>query len=93
MILALPYPHIDPVALQLGPLLIRWYSLAYIAGLVLGWRYCLALVKRPRQAIIPERIDDFLIWAILAVILGGRLGYALFYKPGFYLAKIGRAHV
>ena len=87
MILALPYPHIDPVALQLGPLLIRWYSLAYIAGLVLGWRYCLALVKRPRQAIIPERIDDFLIWAILAVILGGRLGYALFYKPGFYFAN------
>ena len=87
MILVLPYPHIDPVALELGPLLIRWYSLAYIAGLVLGWRYCLALVKRPPAAIAPEKIDDFLLWATLAVIVGGRLGYALFYKPGFYLSN------
>ncbi len=87
MILVLPYPHIDPVALALGPLLIRWYSLAYIAGLVLGWRYCLALAKRPLATIAPQRIDDFLLWATLAVILGGRLGYALFYKPGFYLSN------
>jgi len=97
VILALPYPHIDPVALELGPLLIRWYSLAYIAGLILGWRYCLGLVKRPGSAIspekitqkkiAPEKIDDFLVWATLAVILGGRLGYTLFYKPGFYLSN------
>ena len=87
MILVLPYPYIDPVALELGPLLIRWYSLAYITGLVLGWRYCLALVKRPPAGIAPEKIDDFLVWATLAVILGGRLGYTLFYKPGFYLSN------
>ncbi len=92
MILALPYPHIDPVSLELGPLLIRWYSLAYIAGLILGWRYCLALAKRPHSVVVPkkitpEKIDDFLVWATLAVILGGRLGYTLFYKPGFYLSN------
>jgi len=87
VILILPYPYINPVALELGPLLIRWYSLAYIAGLVLGWRYCLALVKRPPAGIAQEKIDDFLVWATLAVILGGRLGYTLFYKPGFYLSN------
>jgi len=87
VILVLPYPYIDPVALELGPLLIRWYSLAYITGLVLGWRYCLALVKRPPAGIAQEKIDDFMVWAALAVILGGRLGYTLFYKPGFYLSN------
>jgi phosphatidylglycerol:prolipoprotein diacylglycerol transferase len=87
VILVLPYPYINPVALELGPLLIRWYSLAYITGLLLGWRYCLALVKRPPAGIAQEKIDDFMVWAALAVILGGRLGYTLFYKPGFYLSN------
>ena len=85
MILTIPYPHIDPVALQLGPLAIRWYALAYITGLVLGWRYCLALAKKPPLVLKPIDIDDFLVWATLGVVLGGRLGYVLFYRPGFYL--------
>jgi phosphatidylglycerol---prolipoprotein diacylglyceryl transferase len=85
MTLIIPYPHIDPVALQLGPLAIRWYALAYITGLVLGWRYCLALAKKPPLVLKPIDIDDFLVWATLGVVLGGRLGYVLFYRPAFYL--------
>jgi phosphatidylglycerol---prolipoprotein diacylglyceryl transferase len=85
MILTIPYPHIDPVALQLGPLAIRWYALAYITGLVLGWRYCLALAGKPPHLLKPTDIDDFLVWATLGVVLGGRTGYVLFYRPAFYL--------
>ena len=67
----------------LGPFAIRWYALAYIVGLVLGWRCC-ALVQRPPVVARPQ-VDDFLTWATLGVVLGGRLGYVLFYQPGVYL--------
>jgi len=87
MLLVLPYPDIDPIALALGPVAIRWYSLAYIVGLVAGWRYCRRLAARPPKAVDPVAIDDFLLWATVGVVLGGRLGYVLFYKPGFYLAN------
>lgn len=83
---AIPYPVIDPVLVQFGPFMIRWYALAYIAGLVIGWRYCIALAKRPPNVVKPQDIDDFLTWATLGVVLGGRLGYVLFYKPDYYLA-------
>ncbi|MFQ5775460.1 MAG: prolipoprotein diacylglyceryl transferase [Kiloniellaceae bacterium] len=86
MTLALAFPQIDPVAIAIGPLAIRWYALAYIAGLLLGWRYCRWLAARPPQRLSARAIDDFLVWAVLGVVLGGRLGYVLFYKPGFYLA-------
>jgi phosphatidylglycerol:prolipoprotein diacylglycerol transferase len=82
--LAIPFPAIDPVAISIGPIAIRWYALAYIVSLLLGWRYCLALAKRPPQLVERADVDDFLVWATLAVILGGRIGYVLFYKPGYY---------
>jgi phosphatidylglycerol:prolipoprotein diacylglycerol transferase len=82
--LVIPYPAIDPVLVSLGPFAIRWYALAYITGLVVGWRYCLALAKRPPAVASPQAIDDFLVWATLGVVLGGRTGYVLFYKPGYY---------
>jgi len=85
MILAIAFPDIDPVIFQIGPLAIRWYSLAYIAGLLIGWHYCRWLATRPPGATTPDSFDDFFLWAILGVILGGRLGYVLFYKPGYYL--------
>jgi phosphatidylglycerol:prolipoprotein diacylglycerol transferase len=81
---AIPYPAIDPIIIQFGPFAIRWYALAYIAGLVIGWRYCIALAKRPPLFVKPLDIDDFLTWATLGVVLGGRLGYVLFYKPDYY---------
>lgn len=90
---AIPFPAIDPVLVEIGPLAIRWYALAYIAGLVLGWRYVVRLMRRediwgrrgaPATA---DDIDDLLTWVALGVILGGRLGYVLFYNPGYYLAN------
>ncbi len=86
MLPVLPFPMIDPVLVEIGPLAIRWYSLAYIVGLVVGWRYCRWLAARPPKAVGVEAIDDFLLWATLGVVLGGRLGYVLFYKPGYYIA-------
>ena len=85
--LVIPYPEIDPVLVQLGPLAIRWYALAYIAGLVIGWQIIRRVCEQPPKVLSPVKIDDFLLWAALGVILGGRLGYVLFYKPGFYFAN------
>lgn len=82
------FPSIDPIAFAIGPLEIRWYALAYMAGFLIGWKYCLYLVDRfAGYAGVPtrEHIDDFLPWAIVGVILGGRLGYVLFYQSGYYL--------
>ncbi len=84
--LVIPYPDINPIALAIGPLEIRWYALAYIAGLLIGWRYCLWVAKRPPVVATPAIIDDFLVWATLGVVLGGRAGYVLFYQPDFYFA-------
>ena len=85
MTFAIAFPQIDPVMVQLGPFAIRWYALAYIVGLLLGWRYVRWLAKRPPSAAGPEDVDDFLVMATLGVILGGRLGYVLFYRPDYYL--------
>jgi phosphatidylglycerol---prolipoprotein diacylglyceryl transferase len=81
----LAFPHIDPVAIQLGPLAIRWYALAYISGILLGWRYAIHLAARPPMVLSREAIDDFIVWVTLGIILGGRLGYVFFYKPGYFL--------
>jgi len=87
--LAIAFPMIDPVLVELGPVVIRWYALAYIAGLVLGWRYMIWLAGQTGSLITPKDADDFLVWAVLGVIVGGRLGYVLFYKPAYYLANPG----
>ncbi len=85
MLAVIPYPAIDPIIFQIGPLAIRWYALAYIAGLVLGIWHLRRLSQLTPAFMKPEDADDFLTWATLGVILGGRLGYILFYKFGFYL--------
>jgi phosphatidylglycerol:prolipoprotein diacylglycerol transferase len=84
--LVIPYPAIDPILVSFGPFAIRWYALAYIAGLIIGWRYCLAISQRPPLVGRPQDVDDFLVWATLGVVLGGRTGYVLFYNPGYYFA-------
>lgn len=91
MIAALSFPDLDPVAVQIGPIAIRWYALAYIAGLLLGWRYALHLARTPRYwpgvpPITKTQLDDLLLWAAIGVVVGGRLGYVLLYKPGYYFA-------
>ena len=85
--LALPFPAIDPVLIEIGPFAIRWYALAYIAGLVLGWQYVKRLVQRPGWRLTPTDIDDLLVYITLGVVIGGRLGYVLFYRPGYYLSN------
>ena len=79
------YPQIDPVLVSIGPFAIRWYALAYIAGLLLGWRYCVWMARRPPKVLAPAALDDFLVWATLGVVLGGRIGYVLFYNLPFYI--------
>lgn len=83
----MPFPDIDPVIFSIGPFALRWYALAYIAGLVLGWRHVRRIAAEPPTSVDPVRVDDFLVWATFGVILGGRLGYVLFYKPAFYFAN------
>ncbi len=83
----IPFPDIDPVAVQIGPLAIRWYSLAYIAGILLGWRYMRHLSRRWESPVSAEHLGDFILWAIFGIILGGRLGYVLFYNLDHYLAE------
>ncbi|MCC6719948.1 MAG: prolipoprotein diacylglyceryl transferase [Acetobacteraceae bacterium] len=70
--------------LAVGPLVLRWYALAYIGGLVIGWRWVRALAQRVPAVATPLQVDEFLTWATAGVVLGGRLGYVLFYQPGRY---------
>jgi phosphatidylglycerol:prolipoprotein diacylglycerol transferase len=81
----LAFPAIDPVLVHIGPLEIRWYALAYLAGFVLGWRACLRLAQRNAAPPSPGDYDDFLTWAVIGTVLGGRAGYVLFYQFGMYL--------
>ena len=100
MIAALPFPDISPeifsVTLFGVELALRWYALAYIVGIVLGWRLVVMTAKSARlwpgdaPAMTPKQIEDLLTWIIIGVILGGRLGYVLFYQPGFYLQNPGQ---
>jgi len=89
--LVIAFPQIDPVAFSIGPLAVRWYGLAYFAGILLGWLYARRLISSPplwggRPApLTTSDADDFLLWGTLGIILGGRLGYAMFYQPGHYL--------
>ena len=85
MLLTLPFPAIDPVLISIGPFQLRWYALAYIVGIFLGWWYAKRLVATPRlwgpagAPMKPLDIDDFVVWCALGIILGGRIGYVLFY--------------
>ena len=81
----MPFPEIDPVAFSLGPIAVHWYGLAYVAGILLGWLYARRLVSNPalwadgKPAVSVAQLDDFLVWAAAGIILGGRIGYVLFY--------------
>ncbi|MEM6781416.1 MAG: prolipoprotein diacylglyceryl transferase [Pseudomonadota bacterium] len=83
----IPFPDIDPVAIAVGPLQIRWYALAYLCGFLLAWAYAIYITKLdPDKRPNKDDIDDFLPWVVVGVILGGRLGYTIFYQPSVYLA-------
>ena len=76
---------LSPVALDLGFFQLRWYSLAYIAGIIIGWWYLLKLIAKPGAPMARRHADDLVFYATLGILLGGRLGYVLFYKPLEYL--------
>jgi phosphatidylglycerol---prolipoprotein diacylglyceryl transferase len=88
--LAIAFPVFDPVAVAIGPIAIRWYALAYIGGIVLGWLYARALIKHeklwsgPAPVTLPQ-MDDFILWVTVGIILGGRTGYVLFYNLPFFI--------
>lgn len=83
----MPFPDFDPVLVQIGPFAIRWYALAYVAGILLGWRYVAGLMKKPAlwgprgAPATTAQVDDLVLWITLGVILGGRLGHVFFYTP------------
>jgi phosphatidylglycerol:prolipoprotein diacylglycerol transferase len=84
--LLIAYPRIDPVLIEIGPFALRWYALAYVAGILLGWWYAVRLVRTERlwrvwgaPPATPPQVDDFILWVTLGIILGGRLGYIFFY--------------
>ena len=88
--LAIPFPAFDPVIVDFGPLIglplaIRWYSVMWLGGCVLAWLYVRRFVARPPHAMSDRDASDFLVWAILATVIGGRLGYVGFYMPGLML--------
>ena len=85
MLPAIAFPAIDPVALEIGPLVIRWYALAYIVGIAGGWWSARRLAALNPVAATREQVDDAVTWITLGIILGGRLGYVLFYRPGHYI--------
>jgi phosphatidylglycerol:prolipoprotein diacylglycerol transferase len=88
--LLIAFPTFDPVAIAIGPFAIKWYALAYIGGIVLGWIYARSLVKNeklwggPVPISLPQ-LDDFILWVTLGIILGGRTGYVLFYNLPFFM--------
>ncbi len=87
----IPFPYIDPVLVHIGPFAIRWYALAYIAGILLGWVYCRAVIRNERLWGGPAPLkvidfDDFVLWVTLGIILGGRIGYVLFYNLPHFAA-------
>jgi phosphatidylglycerol:prolipoprotein diacylglycerol transferase len=87
--LTIAFPVFDPIAISIGPIAIRWYALAYIGGIVLGWIYARSLVKKERlwggpPPITLVQLDDFILWVTIGIILGGRTGYVLFYNPAFF---------
>ena len=89
--LTMAFPVFDPIAVAIGPLAIRWYALAYIGGIVLGWVYARSLIKNdhlwsgPAPITLPQ-MDDFILWVTVGIILGGRTGYVLFYNLPFFIA-------
>jgi len=83
----LVHPHIDPIAFSVGPLAVRWYGLMYLLGFAAGWWLGNLRIRQGLAPVTRQQFDDLIFLAVLGVILGGRLGYVLFYKPDYYFAR------
>jgi len=89
--LALPFPSFDPIAVSVGPFAVRWYALAYIVGILLGWVYARHILRSEKYwggpaPISVVQFDDYVLWVTLGIILGGRTGYVLFYNLNWFIA-------
>ena len=82
----LVHPTIDPVIFAIGPIAVRWYGMMYLAGFAAGWWLGRTRIRAGNAPVTLEQLDDLLFFVVLGIILGGRLGYVLFYKPAFYLS-------
>ena len=80
------HPNFDPIAISLGPIAVRWYGLMYLAAFASGWWLGRHRIGQALAPVTREQFDDLLFAAVLGIVLGGRLGYVLFYKPGYYLS-------
>ncbi|QCI97313.1 prolipoprotein diacylglyceryl transferase [Agrobacterium larrymoorei] len=93
----MPFPNIDPVAIAIGPVSIHWYGIAYVVGILLGWYYArkLSITDRlwphEKSPVTPVHLDDFIVWAAVGIVLGGRLGYVFFYDLPAVMANPVRA--
>ena len=92
MPIVIPFPHIDPVLISVGPFAVRWYALAYIVGILGGWFYARAIIRSERlwggpAPLTVTDFDDFVLWVTLGIILGGRIGYVLFYNASFFIGN------
>jgi len=89
----LPFPDINPVAVQIGPIAVKWYGISYVVGILLGWLYARTIVSTPRlwrndtPVMTKLDIDDFVFWAAIGIVVGGRLGYVLFYDLPVYASN------
>ena len=88
----LPFPAIDPVLVSIGPFAVRWYALSYICGILAGWLYARMIIANQRlwggpAPFTATDFDDFVLWVTLGIILGGRVGYVLFYNFDFFIAR------
>jgi phosphatidylglycerol:prolipoprotein diacylglycerol transferase len=93
-VFVLPFPQIDPVLIEFGPFVVRWYALAYIAGLILGWQLAFVIASKSslwgtRAPPNHQAIDDLLVYMALGIVVGGRLGHVVFYESSYYLANPG----
>jgi phosphatidylglycerol---prolipoprotein diacylglyceryl transferase len=80
------YPEIDPILFELGPLAVRWYGVMYSLAFLLGWPLLKIRAKKLHSTLSEEDLGDLLLWVLVGVVAGGRVGYVLFYQPGFYLS-------
>jgi phosphatidylglycerol:prolipoprotein diacylglycerol transferase len=95
MLAAIPFPNLSPNIFSISlfgmEFALRWYAMAYIVGIIIGWRIIVAALRRPAlwskdtSPFSPEQAEDLLTWIVVGVILGGRLGYVFFYQPAYYL--------
>ena len=83
----LEFPDVNPIIISFGPLAVSWYSLSYVAGIIIGWQYLVNLSNKKYTLLEKNHIDDFVSWMIISVIIGGRLGYVIFYDPVKYFSN------